>query len=126
MPTGQKQIVYKTRIQTDPFATAVESVIVKPRRNTHMVLCTDDSNPSKLKATVRSARANGTVVTVLLTPTVLFEADGLADAENAYESYHSFEKLRRDLNQLDGVSALEVGPGDRLTAVLAAGGQTND
>ncbi|WP_197075928.1 DUF58 domain-containing protein [Halostagnicola sp. A56] len=56
-PFYEKQIVYKTRIQTDPFATAVESVIVKPRRNTHMVLCTDDSNPSKLKATVRSARA---------------------------------------------------------------------
>lgn len=121
-PFYEKQTVYNTRIQTNPFSTAVEFAVAKRRRGMFIILCTDDSNPSELKTTVRLARTNGSTVMVLLTPTVLFESGGLADAETAYESYRSFEKLRHDLDQLDGVSALEVGPSDRLAAILASGG----
>jgi hypothetical protein len=35
----------------------------------------------------------------------------------------TFEQLRRDLGGTDGVTAVEVAPGDRLAAVLAEGRQ---
>jgi len=52
---------------------------------------------------------------------VLYEPGGLADLERAYDRYLAFEEFRRELAKLDGVTALEVGPADRLSAVLEAG-----
>jgi len=58
---------------------------------------------------------------VFLTPSILFDPGGLVDLEAAYDRYVEFEEFRRDLARLPGVSAFEVGPGDRLDAVLATG-----
>jgi hypothetical protein len=51
---------------------------------------------------------------------VLYEAGGLGDLEAAYRRYLDFEEFRRSLARLDRVQAYEVGPGDRLGALLAS------
>jgi len=58
---------------------------------------------------------------VLLAPSVLYEPGGLADIEQAYDRYVEFEQFRRELARIDNVTALEVGPTDRLSAVIEAG-----
>ena len=85
------------------------------------VLCTDDSSPRSLWESVTTLRTRGRRVLVLLAPTVLFEADGLADLEGAYDRYVAFEELRRDLDRCEGVRALEVTPDGRRATVLATG-----
>jgi hypothetical protein len=85
------------------------------------VILTDDSRPERLREAITVARRGGNRVLVFLAPSVLFESGGLADLEAAYDRYVDFEELRRDLAGLPGVSAFEVGPGDRLDAVLATG-----
>jgi hypothetical protein len=85
------------------------------------VIFTDDTHRAEVRETVRLAQRGDNRVLVFLTPTVLFEPGGLADLEGAYDRYRSFESFRRDLARLRRVSAFEVGPGDRLDAVLSSG-----
>ncbi|RZV10921.1 hypothetical protein BDK88_2132 [Natrinema hispanicum] len=80
------------------------------------VICTDDSRPAELRETVSLARQGGNEVLVLLAPSVLYEPGGLADIEQAYDRYVEFEEFRRELARIDNVTALEVGPTDRLSA----------
>lgn len=112
---------YRERIETDPLYGAVRSTLTRDRGSVWTVLFTDDAAPTELRETVKLARREGQEVLVLLAPTVLYEPGGLADLERAYDRYAAFEELRRELARTPGVSALEVGPGDRLATVLAAG-----
>lgn len=112
---------YVDRIDSDPLYTAVRTTLARETGRVFTVLCTDDSTPAELRETVKLASREGGTVLVLLAPTVLYEPGGLADVERAYERYVDFEELRRELARLDGVTALEVGPGDRLATVLSAG-----
>ncbi|WP_225335301.1 DUF58 domain-containing protein [Halomicrobium urmianum] len=84
------------------------------------VVVTDDAHRAELREAVRVASRGEGRVAVFLTPTALFDGD-LADVEATYDRYVSFEEFRRELAAMDGVEAYEVGPGDRLTAVLEAG-----
>ncbi|WP_226482536.1 DUF58 domain-containing protein [Natrinema amylolyticum] len=104
-----------------PLFDAVETALTSNASATWTVLFTDDTDPSELRETVSMARANGAAVTVFLAPTVLYEPGGIDDVERAYDRYLEFEALRRDLARLDRVRAFEVGPSDRLAAVLEAG-----
>lgn len=92
----------------------------QPRRT---VVLTDDERPGDLRETIALARARGNEVLVIIAPTALYETDHLTELESAFDRYVAFEQLRRDLSRLDGVTALEVGPGDRLSTVLGAGRQ---
>ena len=111
---------YSTQLESDPLLGAVQTGMNYQNR-ARLVLCTDDSDPVALRGAIRKARDQGGEVLVLLTPTVLFEPGGLADIEQAYERYVAFEDLRRELDGMEQVTALEVAPGDRLSSVLAAG-----
>lgn len=111
---------YVERIGTDPLYRALERTLATERGSLFTVLCTDDSTPTELLETVKLAHSDGGTVLVLLAPTVLYEEGGLADVERAYDRYLEFEELRRELAGMDRVTALEVGPGDRLSAVLEA------
>ena len=81
------------------------------------VLFTDDANPRELRESVDEARRQTGGVLVFLAPTVLFEADALADLPAAYERYREFERFSDDLDALDGVTVVEVTPGETRRSV---------
>lgn len=109
---------YVERIATDPLFATVRSRLRDFRGHLWTVIVTDDRHRHELREAAKLARRDGDHVLVLMTPRCLFAAGGLADLEAAYEQYVDFEEFRRDLAALDRVEALEVAPGDRLSAVL--------
>ena len=111
---------YRRRIESEPLCGAVRTAARRETDRRWTIICTDDSRPGELREAVADARKNGNSVMVLLAPTVLYEPGGLADVERAYDRYLEFEELRRDLARMNRVTALEVGPKDRLSSVLSA------
>jgi uncharacterized protein (DUF58 family) len=109
---------YVERIRTDPLFTTTRVHLSRLSGTVLTVVVTDDSRRPELREAVKLARRGDDAVVVFLTPSVLFESGGLADLERAYERYLEFEEFRRSLARLDRVGAYEVGPGDRLAAVL--------
>jgi uncharacterized protein (DUF58 family) len=112
---------YRTRFDGNPLLGAVKSAVGRQYDRSRTIICTDDTEPEALYEAVRYARTKNTDVMVLLTPSVLFRVGGLADLDRAYDQYQSFERFRRKLDQLEGVSAYEVAPDDRLSALLDFG-----
>jgi sugar phosphate isomerase/epimerase len=84
------------------------------------VILTDDTNRAALRESVRLAQRRDGHVVVFLTPSALFDADATdaADARATYDRLREFDRFRRELSGLAGVSAFEVGPGSRLERVL--------
>lgn len=111
---------YVQRLEGDPLFQALRTVQHRGAETTWTVLLTDDTDRNRLHEAITLANDGGDHVLVFLTPRVLFERDALTDLERAYERYLDFEEFRRDLDRLPRVTAFEVGPGDRLEAILAA------
>jgi len=114
---------YVKRIERDSLFATVETYLSRLKGVSWVVLFTDDRNRTELREAVKLARADGDHVVVFLTPDVLFEPGELGDLDSAYEQYAAFEELRRELTSLDRVTAFEVGPGDRIDAILSAARQ---
>ncbi|WP_326544631.1 DUF58 domain-containing protein [Halopiger djelfimassiliensis] len=112
---------YRERFVSEPLYRSLQTVLNTQEREPWTILCTDDSEPTKLRKTIRLVREHGNRVLVLLAPRVLFESESLADLDRTYDRYLSFEEFRRSLDRIDGVTTLEVAPGDRLATVLADG-----
>lgn len=110
---------YVRRVERDPLVETVRDHLPHIRRSVRTVILTDDSNRIEVTEAVKLARGGGGHVLVFLAPTVLFEPGGMADLERAYDRYLDFEEFRRELARIDRVEALEIGPGDRIDAVLA-------
>jgi len=115
------QTQYVRRVQARPLFDAVTTFGAGRRQTAWAVLVTDDTDRAELRETVKLARRLNTTISVYLTPTVLFEEGALTDLETAYDRYVAFESFRHELDTLAGVAALEVGPADRLSAILDAG-----
>jgi uncharacterized protein (DUF58 family) len=109
---------YVERVTDDPLYRTARTRLDRLSGAVTTVVLTDDSRPTETRQVVKVARRHNDHVVAFLTPTALFERD--ADLEAAYERYADFERFRRELANLDRVSAYEVGPGDRLDALLAA------
>ncbi|NLV08397.1 DUF58 domain-containing protein [Halomicrobium mukohataei] len=112
---------YQQRFDAQPLAGAIRTAEFPSDTVVRTVIVTDDSRPDELRAAVRRASRNGSTVAVFMTPTALFESGELTDLAGAYSDYVAFEEFRRELAGMEGVDAYEVGPGDRLSAVLSAG-----
>jgi uncharacterized protein (DUF58 family) len=83
------------------------------------VILTDDTNRAALRESVRLAQRRDGHVVAFLTPSALFDDETeAADAGATYERLREFDRFRRELSGLAGVSAFEVGPGSRLERVL--------
>lgn len=109
---------YIHRINEKPLYHTIRTQPPRDPETNIAVLLTDDSNRVELREAVKLARQQYTQVLVFLTPTVLFESGTLTDLSTAYTRYLDFESFRRDLMQTRDVTAFEVGPQDRLNAVL--------
>lgn len=110
-------------VEDEPLASAVKSHIRRLGSGTWTILITDDTHRAEIRETVLLARHRGNRVLVMITPTMLFESGGYADLSSAYEAYSEFETFRRSLDRLDRVSAVEIAPSDRLSAVRSSGRQ---
>lgn len=108
-------------VNVDSLPDGVRAAVNNQHQQLRTAIFTDDSRPGEVRETVALARARGNDVLVFLTPSVLYENDRLTALEQSFDRYVEFEALRRDLSRIDGVTALEVGPGDRLSSVLGAG-----
>ncbi|WP_135534914.1 DUF58 domain-containing protein [Halostella pelagica] len=111
---------YVHRIADQPLARTVRQQSLQLNDTAWSIIVTDDTNREAIRDAVTVGRRGNGQVMVFLTPNTLFEAGGLADLKAAYEAYASFESFRRSLSSLERVSAFEVGPGRRLSAVLSA------
>jgi uncharacterized protein (DUF58 family) len=111
---------YVERVEGDPLFATARTHLPRLSGTVWTVIFTDDTHRAELRETVTLARRGDGRVLVFLTPTALFEPGGLADLEATYERYREFESFRRDLDRLGRVSAFEVGPRDRLDAVLSS------
>lgn len=114
---------YVHRITTQPLYNTLRTQLPRIDGRGATVLVTDDHARAEVQEAVKLAQTQSNEVFVFLTPTVLYEQGGFADLDTAYTRYTEFEEFRRQLTQLDGVSAFEVAPGDRLEALLAAQSQ---
>jgi len=117
---------YVEQIETDPLYGAVEYLRTTSTATRLTVILTTDTDRPQLRETVRAAANNDNAVLVFLSPQVLFEATGLVDLEAAYRRYRDFEEFRAELDRIGGVTAYEVGPGDRLARLLSSSGPQPD
>jgi len=108
------------RVRSEPLFDAINRTSDSEEQRL-FVIATDDSNRAELREAVKLAARRGNQVLVFLTPSPLFETYALADLEGTYESYLSFEQFRKELDRAPRTRAFEVGPGDRIENVLAAG-----
>lgn len=115
---------YVQRFEGDALYEAVRRLRTDVPDADRIVLLTDDADRDRLREVVRLATRGGTDVLVFLTPRVLFKEPGLDAIESTYASYVDFVEFRRELEGLPNVTAFEVGPGDRLDALLASRART--
>lgn len=120
-PFYADQRAYTTRIGDEPLYATAQAALGRQQGPVFTIICTDDTHRSEVLETAKLASRGQNQALVLLAPTVLYETGGLADLEDAYEQYVDFETFRRRLARMDRVTAYEVAPGQRLSAVLAAG-----
>ncbi|THE65054.1 DUF58 domain-containing protein [Salinadaptatus halalkaliphilus] len=113
------------RVTVDSLTSAIRATTSSHNRG-QTVIVTDDSRPAELRETVSLAHSHGNDVLVLLAPSVLYETDRITALEQSFDQYVAFENLRRDLTRIERVTALEVGPGDRLSAIVDAGRSRGD
>ncbi|WP_435156607.1 DUF58 domain-containing protein [Haladaptatus sp. DFWS20] len=115
---------YRQHIEDDQLYNTVRTYLSGVRGSAVTALLTDDTHRTEVREAVRVAKRQSDHVLVFLAPSVLFERGGLRNVESAYERYVDFEEFRRTLMRIDGVSAFEVGPADRIEAILAGTRQT--
>ncbi len=109
---------YVRRVEANPLFAAAREALEGQQGGTRTFVFTDDTDKAGVRETVKFVSRGDDRAVVFLAPGALYRPGGLADLEAAYERYLEFESFRRELARLDGVTALEVVPGDRIDAVL--------
>lgn len=109
---------YVERFNDKPLFSVVKRHLARVQGSVQTLIFTDDSNRGELYEAVKVARKDDSHVLVFITPRILFEQDAFGNLEAAYQEYQDFERFRTQLSTFEGVSAFEVGPADRLAAIL--------
>ncbi|TKR25475.1 DUF58 domain-containing protein [Natronomonas salsuginis] len=112
---------YVQQLAAEPLFETVRTRLTQLSSGSWILLFADDTARAELREAAKLGANEGAGVVVFMTPSVLFERDGLVDLDTAYDEYVDFEEFRRELSRIDGVSAFEVAPSDRIEAVLTAG-----
>lgn len=124
-PYFQNATAYLEQVKTDPLFDAVHDRVTETSGDSWLVIITDDSNPAELLEAVQFATGRDVDVSVFILPSILFDTDAFTDLDTAYAEYRDFEEYRQQLATRPNVTAFEVGPRDRLAALLdnAAAGE---
>jgi hypothetical protein len=81
---------------------------------------TADTGRNRIRDVASLVANEGGYLSLFLTPQVLFDAGAMSDLSAAYDRYADFESFRRTVARTPRTEVYEVGPGDRLDALLAA------
>jgi len=108
------------RVAEEPFFRTANAHVQRLEGSVRTVLITDDERPAEVLEAAKIARGQANRVLVFLLPGVLFEEGALTNLDAAYDRYREFEEFRRRVNRLERVRAFEVGPGDRLGAIIGS------
>ncbi|MDL0138001.1 DUF58 domain-containing protein [Halobacterium salinarum] len=117
-PYYQNVEAYLQRVTDDPLFESVQNRLAASSDDAWIVIITDDTNRRELLETARTAASPTTAVSVFIVPTVLFDTTGLTELTQSYQDYRDFEEFRQQLTTITNVTAFEVGPSDRLAALL--------
>lgn len=104
----------------DPLAAAVRAATTTQQGAVEVVVFTDDRDRAALRTAVAEARHRDNRVILFVAPSVCFEHGTLADLQQASERYREFETFRQELASIEGVTAYEIGPRDRIETLLDA------
>jgi uncharacterized protein (DUF58 family) len=119
-PFFDSETKYVQRIKNEPLFGAIRAAKTNLDKDIRAIIVSDDSNQVEIREAVKAASSGRGQVVVFLTPTVLYQTATVVDIETAYRQYTEFESFRRELASFPGVNAYEVGPRDRLDAILAS------
>lgn len=108
---------YHRRIATTPLYAGVTEALASTEGIGLIAIFTDDEHIAELTETIKRARGAGQDVLACIAPAVLYGAT--TDHADAYSEYVDFEDHRRRLSAMNRVTALEVGPRDRISQLLA-------
>lgn len=111
---------YIHRIESDPLFESVRRILAETSGQIWLVLLTTDTGRNRLRDTASLVSSNSGNLSLFITPRVLFEPGAMDDLTAAYDRYSSFETFRRTVNRTPRTEVYELGPGDRLDALLAA------
>jgi uncharacterized protein (DUF58 family) len=114
------QLQYRTVSADSPLLGAIEYLNTAQIDQAHLLCVCGDHDRGSVYAAAQLAATQFGVVTLFITPTVLYDPDALATPATAYETYRSFEEFRQQLERIEDVTVLEVAPGDRLDGLLSA------
>lgn len=114
---------YIHNVDTHPLLRTVQTVLSDTKGAVRSIILTDDQHRGELKETVRLASQGNNSALVLIAPEVLFNPDGETNLDEAYRAYVSFEQYRRELDRASQTTVLEVGPGERIEAILSTRGE---
>lgn len=111
---------YVHRIESDPVFEAIRQIMAETSGEIWVVVLTTDTGRNRIRDTTSLVGNNGGNLSMFLTPRVLFEPGAMDDLTAAYERYAGFESFRRTVDRGPRTVAYELGPGDKLDALLAA------
>ena len=111
---------YVQRIESDPLFEGIRRILAETDGQIWLVLLTTDARRDRIRDAASLVTSEGGTLSLFLTPQVLFDADSMDDLSVAYDRYASFESFRRSVDRGPRTEVYEMGPGDRLDAILAA------
>ena len=104
----------------NPLPVAVRRAATIQQGRVQLAVFTDDSDHAELRNAVAEAKRANVQLSVFIAPQSLHETDTLPGEHAVPERYRAFERFRRQLAAIDGVTAYEVAPRDRIERVLEA------
>jgi len=119
-PFLEDSSAYVRRIESDTLFGAVERLVAETTGDVWLVLLTADVGRNRLRDVASLVANDGGSLSLFLTPRVLFDVGAMEDLNQAYDRYASFESFRRTVGGNQRTDVFELGPGDRLDALLTA------
>lgn len=102
----------------DPLSTAVKRATNAQQGTVQLAVFTDDSDHAELRNAVAETKRANVRLSVFIAPQSLYETGAGLGERAIGERYREFERFRRQLAAIDGVTAYEVAPRDRIERVL--------